>query len=163
MAITPQQRSNLIRARQAATDAGHPFPGAAAAEAALESWDEQGGWFSSYSAVRYNNLLGIKKPSWWTGAVFRRPAIEEQPSGEVYRIPDAIWTAFDSWKDCFACQLHIQHRNSAYAPVLDCKTPETYISCVSRIWSTGSKRGRDVMQIYLAHLDVLGPHTLETT
>lgn len=150
MSLAPAQLANLSRARIAALAAGCPFPGAAAAESAVES-----AWYTSQSCTAHNNILGIRQPSWRTGPTFTLATKEQRPDGTWYVDPNAVWAAFDSWADCFRCQVEIFQRNPAYAELAKITTAEEYISAESRIWSTGLDRGRLVMAVYHAHLDIL--------
>lgn len=145
---TPSQERFLTQAKAAAKTAGHPWPAAAAAEAALES-----GWGRSSSAREHNNLLGIKPPSWWQGATFTAPTTEVY-DGRITPVVSG-WAGFASWEECFACQVAILNRNKSYAPALAAKTPEGYILAVSKVWATDPNRGPNIVRIYRAHKDLL--------
>ncbi len=79
--MTNEQRTAfLAKAYSAAFQSGHVFPGAAAAECAVES-----AWGTSQLAVKANNLFGLKKPEAWTGDTISIPTREyEEGSGSPY-------------------------------------------------------------------------------
>lgn len=162
----------LQNAYKAATLAKHPWPDAAAAEAALEST-----WGSSKSVSEGNNLLGIHAPSWWVGGTFVETTLE-QSGDHMYSDPSAKWSLFASWTECFRCQVEILERNKIYREALVAKDAASYIQQVSAEWtptdksvdntwvfkfnghnylwtsarwSTGHARAYTVLQIWKAH------------
>lgn len=162
----------------AATIAKHPWPDAAAAEACAES-----AWGTSKSVSEGNNLLGIHAPSWWQGGTFVETT-QEQSGDHMYTDPDAKWSSFASWTECFRCQVEILNRNKIYLEALVAKDATTYIQQVSAQWaltdkpidnswifkfnkqnyiwisarwSTGHSRAYTVLQIWNAHHDKLIP------
>lgn len=165
----------LKQCRQAAADAGHPFPGAAAAEAALETSTTKLGWFSS-AGFHFNNLLGIKATSLWTrGTVWlhgwevtragaKAPIGMRSPVRSGYDAThdewsgDMEWSAFPSFAACYQTQMRILRESihaAQYAPALAAKTAEEYIRLESAVWATGPSRGDTVTSIFHAHKDLL--------
>ena len=150
--MTSQARNTfLAKAYEAALQSGHIFPGAAAAECAVES-----AWGMSEAAVKANNLFGEKKPEAWAGAVLSLPT-REFLHGEWVTVT-AEWPVFSSWAGCFAERMATLHRVSRYAPALAAKTPEEFIALVSAEWATDPHRGEAVLETYRAHLDILAAH-----
>src|ERR1700761_2672411 len=124
---TPAMLSYLVKAKAAAAAAGHKFPGAAAAESAIEC-----SWGQSQSAVKYNNLIGLTKPSWYDGKTFLMYTEEFLKEGQAIPVSwidptflrfstengvqgrrysrMAEWCAFDDWTHCFLTMLQVfQH------------------------------------------------------
>ena len=130
---SPQQLQFLQNAFTAASQAKHPFPDAAACESALES-----SWGTSESVSEGNNLLGIKAPSWWQGGTFVEPT-KEQSGDDIYVDPNATWSTFASWVECFRCQVEILNRNPIYEEALAAPDATTYIQQVSAEWQETDK------------------------
>ena len=139
--LTQAQHDFLQNAYTAAKIANHPWPDAAACEAALET-----GWGQH---IPGNNLLGIKPPSWWQGGVevlgtqeFHDGAMQPQ---------QAAFAGFESWAECFRCQVAIFHRNPSYSRALAAQDAPTYIVEESKAWATDPARGANVLQIWNNH------------
>lgn len=168
---TLAQIALLAKCKAAAAAAGHPFPGAAAAEAALETATAKGGWFSS-AGFAHNNLLGIKATHLWAGATVWIPGWEVVRRGAplagsmrnaLRSVYDAAhdkltgemeWCAFPDFAACYETQMKILH-NGLYAAALAARTAEEYIVAESGVWATGPARGTTVLQIFHAHRDIL--------
>jgi flagellum-specific peptidoglycan hydrolase FlgJ len=146
---TPVQLDFLSRASLGAKASGHIFPGAAAAEAALES-----AWGTSKLCQIANNLFGLKKPSGWTGRTVEIDT-REFLKGKWVVVP-AVWPVYDSWAECFTERMKVLQRNpSIYGTALSAPSPEVFIREVSRRWATDLDRGNKVLSIYRSHLDIL--------
>lgn len=145
--LTTAQKDFLTKAYESAKGV-HIFPGAAAAEAALES-----AWGTSKLCVQANNLFGLKQPSDWTGPTVTIPT--QEYLNEKWVMVSAVWPVFPDWKSSMIERMRILHTRPAYALVFQAKTPEEYIMDVSPIWSTGPERAAEVLSIYTHHLDIL--------
>lgn len=147
---TDTQTAFLKKAYSAALSAGHIFPGAAAAEAALES-----AWGTSGLATRANNLFGLKKSIGWTGKTVSIPT-REFING-AWTTQPATWPVFSTWTECMTARMNTLHRVSRYASSLSATSPEQFITLVSSQWATDPNRGTQVLAIYRAHRDILAP------
>jgi hypothetical protein len=173
MKLNAIQSEGLKRCMAAAIVAGHPFPGIAAAEAAVETATKAGGWFTSTLYTKHNNYLGLKAPSWYKGAVVALPTDEFVPDGKARdprwanpRNPrkvaggtwwtiDADFCHFNTLEDCARCQMIVLGK--AYADCLAIEDPQQFAQQVSHKWSTGQQRGDTVVAIYRSHADLLAP------
>jgi flagellum-specific peptidoglycan hydrolase FlgJ len=147
--LSPAQVQFLKSAKQSAIEAYHIYPGAAAAEAALES-----AWGTSELA-KSNNLFGLKNPIGWKGPVVSIPTREFISGHWVDDVP-AVWPVFPDWAACMRERMYILKTRPAYFPTIDSKTAEDYITLVSKVWATDPERGHVVTQIYHSRLDLLG-------
>lgn len=145
---TEQRTAFLQKAYEAASAIGHIFPGAAAAECAVES-----AWGTSQLATKANNLFGLKKPEAWTGETISIPT-REYLKGKWGTL-DAVWPVFATWEECFRERMATLHRVARYGPALAAKTAKEFIALVSAQWATDPHRGEAVWETYRAHLDVL--------
>lgn len=173
--LTTVQSNGLELCRAAAAAVGHPWPGVAAAEAAVET-ATAAGWFTSTNYTVHCNALGIKPWLTYVGAVFEVPTDEFVPAGDkvprswvnprnarpmvrngvggtMWRI-DAEFIHFHTLKACFDLQLRIL-RGPRYGDAMQAKTAEAFAIAVSAVWATNPARGEMVSSIYRAHLDVL--------
>lgn len=146
--LSQVQTKFLIGVKAAARLAQHIYPGAAAAEAALES-----NWGLSKLAVQAKNLFGLKKPSTWTGQTINLPTQEFVKGHWVAE--DAIWPVFTSWQECLEERMNVLRDNGIYDAALIAPSPEQYIVAVSRRWATDPNRAAKVLAIYHSHLDLL--------
>lgn len=146
--LSPAQVQFLKAAKQSAIEAYHIYPGAAAAEAALES-----AWGGSLLA-KYNNLFGLKKPSDWTGPTVSIPTKEYE--NKTWVTVEAGWPVFGDWSACMHERMRILKTRSAYESAINAKTAENYIALVSQVWATDPNRGHEVLSIYQSHIDLLG-------
>jgi len=152
--MTTEERTAFLQwAYEAALQSGHIFPGAAAAECAIES-----AWGTSELA-KANNLFGLKKPQVWNGDVISLPTREFIDGKWI--TTSATWPVFASWADCMTERMNTLHLVSRYAHALQAQTPEEFIALVSKEWSTDPQRGENVLKTYHAHLDILSPTSQE--
>lgn len=145
--LAAQQTEFLRKAYQAAKPV-HIFPGAAAAEAALES-----GWGTSGLCTRANNLFGMKKPHNWTGPTISLPTREY--IDEKWVTVMAVWPVFESWSACMTERMNTLKRVPRYAEALQATTPEDFIIDVSFKWATDPYRAKNVLSIYQKHISLL--------
>lgn len=138
----------------AAGAAGHPFPEAAACEAALES-----AYGLSYLAVHGLNLFGMKQhkvPAFDTLTLPTREVIEGK-----WVMVDAAFVKYPDLKSCFQDRVATLERLAndtdfvRYKIALSASTPEDFISSVSAKWSTDPNRGKKVLEIYQAFKQVV--------
>ncbi len=136
-----------------AKDAGHPFPEAAACEAALES-----AYGKSYLAVHGLNLFGMKQhkqPLFETLTLPTREATGKKDllGNPVFETIQAPFIKYPSLKDCFADRLATLERLAPepgftrYKIALNATTPEGFVTNVSLKWSTDPNRGAKVLAI----------------
>lgn len=145
----PIEKTFLSQMYRAAIAANHKWPGAAAAEA----WVETGG---SHWPRNSCNVLGIMDHKGWLGPITLKDGTEQEPSG-LWDAPKLdAWCVFGSFTDCFAEQMRIlQHPN--FTAAVAATTIEDYIREECKVWSTGILKGVSVLQTYRAHLDILAP------
>src|SRR5882672_1620272 len=126
---------------------GHPFPEAAACEAALES-----AYGKSYLAVHGLNLFGMKQhkvPVCETLTLPTREVINDK-----WVMVDAHFVKYPDLKSCFADRMATLKRLAndtdfvRYKIALAAKTAEEFVKNVSMKWSTDPRRGDKVMEIY---------------
>jgi flagellum-specific peptidoglycan hydrolase FlgJ len=140
----------LQEAFVAARAAGHVFPEYAACEAALES-----AWGLSGLAVKGHNLFGQKQshpPLSGTGTL-------TMPTREflhgAWITVQANWVQFDDLKACFAARMELLQRLSQshpdYRTALVATDGATFITEVSRTWSTDPQRAGKVLSIFDNH------------
>ncbi len=143
---------------QAAKDAGHPFPEAAACEAALES-----AYGLSYLAVHGLNLFGMKQhkvPAFGTLTLPTREVIDG-----VWITVNANFVKYPDLKSCFADRVATLKRLAndtdfvRYKIALNATSAEEFITSVSLKWSTDPKRGQKVLEIYQA-FNTASPDTI---
>jgi flagellum-specific peptidoglycan hydrolase FlgJ len=146
--LTVLQIEFITRVYEAAKISGHVYPGAAAAEAALES-----AWGTSKLCRLANNLFGLKKPTTWTGKTVNI-ATQEFVNNTWKTVP-ATWPIFDTWSDCLGERMRVLQTVSRYAKALAAPTPEDYIIDVSSEWATDPERAANVLSIYRHHLNIL--------
>lgn len=147
--MTLEQRVQFLKdMKAAAIGAHHPWPGAAAAESAVET-----GW-GQHVPKGSNNYLGIKAFHGWAGPTVSADGTEQSKDGVWSGPQHDLWCVFQSAEDCFAEQVVILHE-PRYAAALEAPTVESYIVTESAIWSTGILRGSAVLQTFNAHRDIL--------
>lgn len=150
--LNPSQEKFLKDACASAKAAGHIFPEMAACEAALEST-----WGVSRLARDAHNLFGRKASHDFMGPTVSLPT-EEFIHGEWVTIA-AEWIKFPGVEDCFKDRMALLARLSPeyphYASALAATDPETFVTEVSKSWSTDPKRASKVISIYRAHKDIL--------
>lgn len=139
------QRQFLERARAEAVKANHPFAAMAACEAALES-----NWGNSELAREGNNLFGMKQHAHAVFGTMTLPT-REFLHGE-WKAVSANWVHYPDWRACFADRLATLERLSNafphYAAALHAEDAQTYISEVSKTWSTDPDRAKKVLDVY---------------
>lgn len=129
----------------AAGKAQHVFPQMAAAEAALES-----AFGRSALARDGNNLFGIKLHGHPILGPIRLPTKECLDNNWV--VVSADWMKYGSVADCFADRMSTLSRLAPsypnYAAALDAADAVTYVTEVSKKWSTDPDRAQKVIAIY---------------
>jgi hypothetical protein len=145
---SPEQLSALSRMYEAAKEAQHKWPGAAAAEAMVET-----GWLK-HMPPGSNNVLGIKAYRGWTGPTVSSTGTEQAANGSWSGPQDDTWCVFDSPIACFEEQMMIL-LEPRYAAAMEAPTIQSYIIAECAIWSTGLAKGTAVLQVFNAHKDLL--------
>jgi len=143
------QRQFLDAATAQAVKANHPFPQMAACEAALEST-----WGHSELAREANNLFGMKQHSHPLGDTMNLPTREWEGSAIDGRWiqTTAAWVKYPDWRACFCDRLatleRLANRYPHYAAALKATDARTYITEVSKSWSTDPLRGAKCLDVY---------------
>jgi flagellum-specific peptidoglycan hydrolase FlgJ len=147
MTLTTMDLQFLDEATIQAVKAGQPFPEMAACEAALESR-----FGASELACEGNNLFGMKQHTHPEFKTLNLPTHEGTPGHPDWRATTAKFVDYPDWTSCFADRLATLQRLSAeyppYAAALAASDPETYVTEVSKTWSTDTMRATHVSQIY---------------
>lgn len=146
--LASQQTEFLAKAYASAKQSGHIFPGAAAAEAALES-----AWGTSGLCIKANNLFGLKKSQGWTGKTVLLPTREF--IDEKWITVMATWPRFETWNESMAERMKTLRRVPRYAEALAATTSEDFIIDVSEHWATDPERATNVLSIYRKHINIL--------
>lgn len=143
--MNDSQRDFFSRASAEATKAGHPFPQMAAAEAALES-----NWGNSELARDAANLFGMKQHAHFVYGTMNLPTREFENGEWISTV--AHWVKYPDWASCFADRLATLQRLANafphYKAALEAPDAETYITEVSKTWSTDPNRAQKVLSIY---------------
>jgi flagellum-specific peptidoglycan hydrolase FlgJ len=143
------QKQFLDQATAQAMKANHPFPQMAACEAALES-----SWGHSELAREANNLFGCKQHSHAIYGTMTLPTREFENSSWVQ--VGSNWVKYPDWRACFADRLATLERLSNayphYKAALAAADPRTYITEVSKSWSTDPHRALSVQGVYEEYL-----------
>jgi flagellum-specific peptidoglycan hydrolase FlgJ len=141
------QRAFLDRAAAEADKAQHPFPKAAACEAALES-----SWGNSALAREDNNLFGMKQHRHPVYETMNLPTREFVAGDHKWIQVTAAWIKYPDWASCFADRLATLNRLSStyahYAAALAATDAQGFVTEVSRNWSTDPDRAKKVLEIY---------------
>jgi flagellum-specific peptidoglycan hydrolase FlgJ len=152
------QEDFLIKASKAARAAGHIFPNYAACEAALEST-----WGLSRLAVEANNLFGQKQSHPPAGESFDLPTKEYLRGAWVW--VSAEWVKFADWDACFAARMDLLRRLGnlypAYAAALTARDGASFVTLVSKKWSTDPERGLNVMRVWNVHQKLFREESLK--
>ena len=139
------QLAFLHAASAEAAKANHPFPEMAACEAALES-----SWGNSQLAREANNLFGMKQHAHPICGTMNLPT-KEFLDGRWLSCASQ-WVDYPDWASCFADRLATLQRLSNayphYKAALDAQDAETFVTEVSRTWSTDPNRAAKVISIY---------------
>jgi flagellum-specific peptidoglycan hydrolase FlgJ len=143
------QREFLDLATAQAIKANHPFAQMAACEAAEEST-----WGHSELAREANNLFGMKQHKHPTGATLNLPTREFINSEWIET--EAAWIEYPDWRACFCDRLATLERLSNlyphYAAALKATDAHTYITEVSKTWSTDPNRALHIEGIYREYI-----------
>lgn len=150
MALSPQDEF-LLKAKKAAEDAEHIFPAYAAAEAALES-----AWGKSTLAIKANNLFGRKTSHDQLEHETILLPTKEFLHGEWITVQAVSWLSFPNWNECFRDRMALLERlSSLYGEALAAPDGSSFVTLVSKHWSTDPDRAKKVLEIYTAHRGVL--------
>jgi uncharacterized FlgJ-related protein len=157
--MDPLKREFITRCSVAARMIAYPFPDMAGCEAALESEKPGVAPFTlSQLAAEDNNLFGMKAHQHNVYGVVNLPT-HEVLSGE-WSVVSAAFEKYPTLDDCFADRYATLRRLSPiyphYKAALAATDPVTYVTEVSRTWSTDPKRAQKVIAIYNEYAADLG-------
>jgi len=134
----------------AAEQAGHIFPSMAACEAALES-----GYGQSQLARNANNLFGTKQHATPIYETLSLPT-KEFINGEWIQTT-ANWVKYPQLSDCFVDRMATLRRLASsyphYAAALAATDAQTFVTEVSKTWSTDPSRASKVISIFNAYIN----------
>jgi flagellum-specific peptidoglycan hydrolase FlgJ len=140
-----QQRQFIQQTAQAADQGGHIFPLMAACEAALES-----SYGTSRLAIQDRNLFGTKQhvhPIYGTASIPTKEFIHG-----IWVVVTAEWVVYPTLADCFKDRMNtLQTLRSVYLhydSALKATDPITYVTQVSKSWSTDPNRANTAISIY---------------
>lgn len=143
-----EQINWLVAEAKAAKTAGHIFPEMAACEAAVES-----AWGSSELARADHNLFGCKQhnhPIYGTVQIPTREFLNAR-----WVTVDANWVKYPDDTASFADRMQTLRTLSlmypSYVEALAAEDPFSYVTNVSRTWSTDPNRAEKCIEIYRAH------------
>jgi flagellum-specific peptidoglycan hydrolase FlgJ len=143
--MTPKQKEFVLTAAIAAKTAGHVFPEIAACEAALES-----SYGNSLLALQDLNLFGMKQHRHPVFGTANLPTREFE-HGKWFATT-AAWVVYPNLGACFADRMATLERLAPeypnYASALDAKDAASYVTVVSKSWSTDPDRAKKVIAIY---------------
>jgi flagellum-specific peptidoglycan hydrolase FlgJ len=143
--VNPAQKQFVLEAAAAAKASGHIFYQMAACEAALES-----GSGTSLLAVQDKNLFGMKQHQHPIFGTHNLPTREFEHHAWIE--VNAAWVTYPNWSRCFSDRMDTLERLSSvyphYAAALAAKDAVTYVTEVSKTWSTDPKRADKVLAIY---------------
>jgi len=143
--VNDAQRQFLRLATAAAVKVNHPFPEMAAAEAALES-----SWGNSDLAREDNNLFGMKQHAHPICGTVTLPT-KEFLDGK-WMACSANWVKYPDWSSCFADRLatlqRLSNKYPHYKAAINAPNAETFVTEVSRSWSTDPQRAQKVISVY---------------
>lgn len=139
-----------------AKSAEHIFPEMAGCEAALES-----AWGTSALARQDNNLFGMKQhahPIYGTAIL----PTKEDLNGQ-WVATSASWVKYDTIAECFEDRMEtlerLKDKYPHYAAALAAPDPLTYITEVSKTWSTDPERAYKVTSIFNQYTAAVTPQT----
>ena len=139
------QRDWLYATANAALEAKHVFARMAACEAALES-----DYGTSALARLGFNLFGMKQHVHPIYGTLNLPTREFLDDAWVPKI--ASWVQYENVAECFADRMatlvRLRTEYPHYQAALLAKTPQDYVSEVSKTWSTDPKRADKVLAIF---------------
>lgn len=154
--MNPGQVSWLTDVISSAKAADHIFPEMAACEAALES-----GFGSSALARQDNNLFGMKQHEHPIYGTVILPT-KEFLNG-MWKEVDAAWIKYDTMAECFEDRMEtlerLKDKYPHYAAALAASDPLTYITEVSKTWSTDPERAYKVLSIFKQYKSAVTPQT----
>jgi flagellum-specific peptidoglycan hydrolase FlgJ len=145
MPLTDAEKQWLTDTAAAATTAQHIYPEMAACEAGEES-----NFGKSGLATRDNNLFGMKQHTHPVYGTEVLPTREWQNS--EWEVVQASWVKYPDLATCFQDRMNTLRRLSVrypnYAAALAAPDAVTYVTDVSKTWSTDPNRGQKVIDIY---------------
>lgn len=154
------QRNFLDRATAEAGKANHPFPQMAACEAALEST-----WGHSQLALEENNLFGMKQHAHPVYGTITLPTREFLDGKWV--ACNSSWVQYPDWRACFCDRLATLERLSNayphYAAALKATDARTFVTEVSKTWSTDPNRALKCLGVYEEYIAIAAPPAPRTT
>jgi flagellum-specific peptidoglycan hydrolase FlgJ len=143
--MTPSQREWILTTAAAAAEAKHIFPRMAACEAALES-----GFGSSALARQANNLFGMKQhqhPAYGTVMLPTREFFD----GE-WTVETDAFVKYGTLEECFEDRMETLARLAPhyphYAAAIAAADDETYVTEVSKSWSSDPAKASKVIAIF---------------
>ena len=145
--MNDQQKQFLEKAAAEARRVNHPFPEMAASEAALESR------FGNSELARDGlNVFGMKQHTHPIFQTLNLPTHEGTPGHPDWKEISASFVKYPDLGSCFADRLSTLQRLAPvyphYAAALAAKTPEDYVTEVSKTWSTDQTRAPHVIAIF---------------
>lgn len=150
--LKPEQTLALVRFYKAAKESGHLFPEVAACEAVVETT-----WGTSKLYLQANNVFGTKQHTHPAFETVNFPTREYL--GGRWTVVNAPFikypTVQDSFKDRMDTLQRLAPHYEHYAAALEAKTPEEFVTEVSRTWSTSPSRAATCIQIMHAHPELL--------
>ena len=146
--FTDSQLQFLNDTANAALKAGHIYPAMAACEAALES-----GYGTSGLAKTDHNLFGMKQHQHPVYGTHVLPTREFENGAWI--VINANWVSYPSTVECFIDRMNTLKRLAPvyqhYAAALAAPDAGTYVTEVSKTWSTDPNRATKVAGIYHAY------------
>ena len=158
--MNDQQKQFIRTATAEAIKANHPFAIMAACEAALES-----NWGNSALARQDFNLFGTKQHEHPEFGTVNLPTREwEDPDGKpidgTWKVVIASLVKYPDWRASFCDRLATLERLAKayphYKAALEAKDPRTFVTEVSKTWSTDPQRAAKVISIYQDYLNSWG-------
>lgn len=149
--MDPIERDFITRCAVAARMVGHPWPEMAGCEAALESRKPGSVPFAlSQLAADDNNLFGMKIHRHNDYGQVALPT-KEFLSGQ-WTVVTGLFEKYPTLEDCFndrlATLLRLRSIYPHYKNALDASDPVTYVTEVSKTWSTDPARADKCILIY---------------
>lgn len=143
--MNPTQRNWVLQSAGDAAEAKHIFPRMAAAEAALES-----AYGTSALARLGLNLFGMKQHIHPVYGTLSLPTQEFENGQWVPQV--AQWVQYENLQQCFADRMATLERLAPmypeYQAALTAADPTTYVTEVSKRWSTDPNRAAKVLAIF---------------
>lgn len=143
--IVDPARTFLKQLSDAATEAGHIWPGYAACEGALES-----AWGKSELFLQDNNIFGMKQHSHPTYGTVNLPTKEY--INKKWVVVEAAFVKYDnimeSFKDRMVTVIRLAPFYLHYKCALAASNGEDFITYISTTWSTDPLRAKKVLDIY---------------